>query len=201
MTPLGRSRRSFIKLSVALAGTTPLIAGLLQAQSNEASGTLTAYVGTFSSPLGLKTDRVERMVRAGGVPVQVVENAFLPLLKIANLGIVASGTATLQVGMAGIPFLVVYRVTYITYRIVKWFLYVKDISIVNILANREIAPELLQHDFTPEAVRDAFLSLVSDPERRAAMKADLQDVAGQLGQPGAYGRAADLLAERLRGLT
>ena len=51
MTLLDRSRRSFLKTSVALAATTPLIAGLLQAQSNEASGPLIAYVGTFSSPL------------------------------------------------------------------------------------------------------------------------------------------------------
>ena len=51
MTPLDRSRRSFLKTSVALAGTTPLIAGSLQAQSGEASGPLIAYVGTFSSPL------------------------------------------------------------------------------------------------------------------------------------------------------
>jgi len=51
MTRLDRSRRSFLKASAALAGTTPLIAGLLHAQSNEASGPLIAYVGTFSSPL------------------------------------------------------------------------------------------------------------------------------------------------------
>jgi 6-phosphogluconolactonase len=51
MTRLNRSRRSFLKTSVALAGTTPLIAGLLHAQSNEAGGPLMAYVGTFSSPL------------------------------------------------------------------------------------------------------------------------------------------------------
>ncbi len=51
MTLLGRSRRSFLRTSVALAGTTPFIAGLLQAQLDEASGPLIAYVGTFSSPL------------------------------------------------------------------------------------------------------------------------------------------------------
>ncbi|MDP6719787.1 MAG: lactonase family protein [Pirellulaceae bacterium] len=51
MTPLDRFRRSFIRTSIALAGTTPLIAGLLQAQSTETSGPLIAYVGTFSSPL------------------------------------------------------------------------------------------------------------------------------------------------------
>jgi 6-phosphogluconolactonase len=51
MTLINRSRRSFLKTSVTLAGTSPLIAGLLQAQSNEAGGPLIAYVGTFSSPL------------------------------------------------------------------------------------------------------------------------------------------------------
>ena len=51
MTPLDRSRRSFLRTSVALAGTTPLIAGSLQARSDEAGGPLIAYVGTFSSPL------------------------------------------------------------------------------------------------------------------------------------------------------
>ena len=51
MTRCNRSRRSFLKASVALAGTTPLIAGSLQARSDEAGGPLMAYVGTFSSPL------------------------------------------------------------------------------------------------------------------------------------------------------
>ena len=51
MTRLDHSRRWFLKTSVALAGTTPLVAGLLHAQSNEANGPLIAYVGTFSSPL------------------------------------------------------------------------------------------------------------------------------------------------------
>src|SRR5947209_19954812 len=51
MTPAERSRRSFLKTSVALAGTTPLVAGSLPARANMASGPLVAYVGTFSSPL------------------------------------------------------------------------------------------------------------------------------------------------------
>ena len=51
MMQLDRSRRSFLKISVALAGTTPFFAGLLQAQSDGVSGPLMAYVGTFSSPL------------------------------------------------------------------------------------------------------------------------------------------------------
>ena len=51
MTRFDHSRRSFLKVSAALAGATPLVAGLLQAEADEASGPLMAYVGTFSSPL------------------------------------------------------------------------------------------------------------------------------------------------------
>src|SRR5271165_6034400 len=51
MAPLDRSRRSFLRTSIALAGTTPLIAGSLQARSRQAAGPLITYVGTFSSPL------------------------------------------------------------------------------------------------------------------------------------------------------
>jgi 6-phosphogluconolactonase (cycloisomerase 2 family) len=61
MTPLDRSRRWFLKTSVALAGTTPLVAGLLPAQAKEAGGPLMAYVGTFSSPLrGVLPTQVDR---------------------------------------------------------------------------------------------------------------------------------------------
>ncbi|MEE8433219.1 MAG: lipid-A-disaccharide synthase [bacterium] len=145
-------------------------------------------------------EEVQMEVEASGLPVLALEDAFLPLLGAADFAVTASGTATLQTALAGIPFLVVYRMSPLTFFLAKRMAYLSHISIVNILADKEVAPELLQHEFTPEAVRDAFLSLVSDPERRAAMKADLQAVAGQLGEPGAYGRAADLLAERLRGL-
>lgn len=145
-------------------------------------------------------EEIQKAVEASGLPALALEDAFLPLLGAADFAVTASGTATLQTALAGIPFLVVYRMSPLTFFLAKRMSYLSHISIVNILAKREIAPELLQRDFTPEAVRDAFLSLVSDPERRSAMKADLQAVAGQLGQPGAYGRAAELLAERLRGL-
>ena len=139
-------------------------------------------------------------MEASGLPAQALEDAFLPLLGAADFAVTASGTATLQTALAGIPFVVIYRMSPLTYFLAKRMAYLTHISIVNILAKKEVAPELLQHDFTPETVRDAFLALTSDPERVAAMKAELQAVAGQRGQPGAYGRAADLLAERLRGL-
>ena len=160
------------------------------------------FRGRYVIPVApsLALEEVQKEVEASGLPAQALEDAFLPLLGAADFAVTASGTATLQTALAGIPFVVIYRMSPLTYFLAKRMAYLTHISIVNILAKKEVAPELLQHDFTPETVRDAFLALTSDPERVAAMKAELQAVAGQLGQPGAYGRAADLLAERLQGL-
>lgn len=143
---------------------------------------------------------VDALVRASGARVTVATDAFLPLLQLADLAVVASGTATLQTAMAGVPFLVVYRVAALTFWIARRFSYLRHISIVNILAGREIVPELLQGDFTPEKVRGALLELAGDQGRQQQMKEALASVTGQLGEPGAYERAADLLAGKLKGL-
>lgn len=157
------------------------------------------YAARFLLPLAgtLHPEQARAMVRESGAPVEVLEHAFLPLLKLAHLGLVASGTATLQVAMAGIPFLVVYRVSPLTFFLARRFAYVQHIAMVNILARREVVPELLQADFTPERVADAFLALAGDPARQARLRADLLATTAQLGEPGAYGRAADYILEHL----
>jgi lipid-A-disaccharide synthase len=161
----------------------------------EQAGFRANYVLPLASTLD--ESRVKALIAQSGLKVQALQNAFLPLLKIAQLAIVASGTATMQVGMAGIPFIVVYRVSYVTYRIAKWFLYVKDIAIVNILAGRRIVPELLQKKFTPEALRDEFLALANDEQRLTEMRRALAEITLNLGEPGAYRRAAEVIAAHL----
>ena len=67
--------------------------------------------------------------------------------------------------MAGVPFLVVYRVAPLTYFLARRFAYQPYLSIVNVLAGREVVPELLQDDFTPERLSERFLALARDPAR------------------------------------
>jgi lipid-A-disaccharide synthase len=132
--------------------------------------------------------------------VEVVPGGFLPLLRIADFGVVASGTATLQMAMAGVPFVTVYKVSPLTYFIARRFAYVKHFAMANILAGREVVPELLQENLTPERVRDALLALANDEPRRRRMRDELLRVTASLGAPGAYERAAGAIAERLRSL-
>jgi len=165
---------------------------------NDAAG----YRARYVIPVAPSLDRaqVEAQARAMGVDVQALEDAFLPLLRVASLAIVASGTATLQTAMAGVPFLVVYRVAPPTYWLAQRFAYQRFLSIVNILAGREVVPELLQADFTPRQVSETFLALARNPQRQADMCEGLAMATAQLGEPGAYERAAERIAERLRTL-
>jgi lipid-A-disaccharide synthase len=173
----------------------PLLAGI---RLIEAAG----YRAHFVLPVAASLDAAEvsATVRASGTGVIVAEQAFLPLLRLAELGLVASGTATLQMGMAGVPFVMVYRVAPLSYALARRFAYVRHLSIVNILAGREVVPELLQGDFTPERLRDRFLALAQDGQARDRMRRELAEVTGTLGRPGAYERAAECIAGRLAAL-
>ncbi len=158
------------------------------------------WQGRWVLPVAPNLDAAEvrRVVAEVGVPVRVEERAFLPLLRLARLGLVASGTATLQVALAGIPFVVVYRVAPLSYWIARRFAYVRHFAIVNILAGREVVPELLQDALTPQRVRDALLALARQPERQAEMRRGLLEATNALGSPGAYERAAARIAETLQ---
>ena len=154
----------------------------------------------FVLPLapGLARAAAEQAVAASGLHVDIAEGAFLPLLKLADLALAASGTATLQLALAGVPGVVVYRVAPLTYWLARKLSYVRHISIVNILAGHELLPELLQNDFTPLRVRDTLLSMANDAARLQEIRTGLAQVARSLGAPGAYGRGAEHMVSFLQ---
>ena len=109
-----------------------------------------------------------------------------------------SGTSTLEAAILGCPQVVVYRVSWTTYRIMKVLLTgVKWIGLVNIVPGKSVAKELIQYGLTPETVADELVSLLSDPARRAAMLADYAKTRRLLGGEGATHRAAGLVADLL----
>lgn len=170
-----------------------ILAGVSQARSQ---GLRARYVLPLAE--GLDQPAAEAMLAESGLAVALLPGAFLPVLQLADLAVVASGTATLQVGMAGIPFIVVYRVSPLTYALARRMAYVRHLSIVNIMAGREIVPELVQEAFTPQRLGNALLALADDPARQARMREELAATTGQLGTPGAYERTAEAMAAYLR---
>jgi lipid-A-disaccharide synthase len=134
----------------------------------------------------------EAKVRAalGPVPVCLVAGQTHAVLSSATAAVVASGTATVEAALLGTPLVVVYRLSALTYHLGQRLVKVPHYAMVNLIAGRRLATEVIQADFTPERVAEEGLSLLADRGRREALREGLAEVRRRLGVPGASARAA-----------
>ena len=127
----------------------------------------------------------------GGPAITMVANATDDVLAAADVGLLASGTVTVQAALRECPMIVVYRLSPLTYRLGRRFVHVNTFAMANLVAGRTVVPELEQDEFTPEAVAREALGLLENPERTATMRRELREVRAKLGEPGASRRAAE----------
>jgi lipid-A-disaccharide synthase len=123
--------------------------------------------------------------------IQIVDGQAREVLRQAEAAAIASGTATLEASLMRCPALLVYRISWLSYPIFRWLL--RDIGYVglaNIIAGRDVMPELLQQALTPEAVARQLQIYLTQPAARAAALADLDDVNARLGGGGSLAAAA-----------
>jgi lipid-A-disaccharide synthase len=113
------------------------------------------------------------------VSVRLVREA-LPALVHSRAGIIASGTATVEAALMGTPFVMVYRVSPVTYLLGRSRVRVPHFAMVNLIAGREIVPELVQQDFTGERVAGEIVKILSDGPARETMIAGLAGVRSAL---------------------
>jgi len=135
------------------------------------------------------------------VNVRVVEGQTYDALAHADASIVSSGTATVEAALLDAPMVVVYRVTPLTAILAKPLVRTEFFSMVNLIAGREVVPELIQKDFTADKVEAQTLRLLRNPAEIAAMRANLAEVRQRLGPPGAVERAADAITALLAGVS
>jgi len=126
-----------------------------------------------------------------GPAITMVANATDDVLAAADVGLLASGTVTVQAALRECPMIVVYRLSPLTYRLGRRFVHVNTFAMANLVAGRTVVPELEQDEFTPEAVAREALGLLENPERAATMRSELREVRAKLGEPGASRRAAE----------
>jgi lipid-A-disaccharide synthase len=119
------------------------------------------------------------------------------LMQRAEAGAVASGTATLEAACFGLPYTLVYNVSWPTYVVGKLVVKIKHLGIVNILAGREVVRELVQGDLSADTLAQTTTELLLDSGRRESLQADLAAVVAALGSGGAYARAAKAVHECL----
>ncbi len=116
-----------------------------------------------------------------------------------HLVVAASGTVTLEAAIAGIPVIIIYKVSPLSYRLGKAMIKVKNIGLVNLIAKREIVPELIQDRASPELIAETVLKLINTPSELDAIRHAFADVRNRLGGPGASARVADIALNMLKG--
>jgi lipid-A-disaccharide synthase len=139
---------------------------------------------------------IHELLEHSGQQVKLVKGQPNEVMAASDLLLVTSGTATLQAALIGTPMVVVYRASPLTYQIAKCLVRIPYISLVNILAGKEIVPELIQNRMTADRIAQEALGILRDAGRRDDMQHAFHRIRTSLGGPGASKRAAEyILAE------
>ena len=135
---------------------------------------------------------LEDSVRQAGLNIRLIEGHNYDVMSVADLAIVTSGTVTLEAAMCGLGCEILYKSSPVSFWIAKRVVKIPNIGLPNIVAGRQIEPELLQDDCTPDKIASTALELL-EPERFAQLQRDLLEVKEKLGEPGAVKRVAELV--------
>ncbi|HEY1214473.1 MAG TPA: lipid-A-disaccharide synthase [Bryobacteraceae bacterium] len=126
--------------------------------------------------------------------IKVIEDETWDAIGHADLALAASGTVTVEAAILGTPMVTFYKVTPLTWWAGRRLVKVPYLSMVNLIAEREIVPELIQHDMTPRKLASAAADLLNDEKRRERMKDDLFALRKALTKEGdPFQRAADVM--------
>jgi lipid-A-disaccharide synthase len=132
------------------------------------------------------------------VPVIVVEGFTYDAMNLSDLLIAASGTATLEGAILGKPMVIIYKVSLLSYWIARALIRVDHIGLVNLVAEKEIAPELIQRDVNPRRIADEAFRILRDPLLSRKMVESMGEVRQKLGEPGAAQRAAHIVLSLMK---
>ena len=152
-------------------------------------GTEFEYVMPVASTLDAGWVREQVALCGGEINIHLCDDARAALLH-SRVGVVASGTATVEAALIGTPFVMVYRLAGLTWTLGRHLVKLPHYGMVNLVAGRRVVPELIQDGFTPETVEREVRRLLPDGEPRREMLAALDEVRQKL-----RGELADRVAD------
>jgi lipid-A-disaccharide synthase len=193
----------------------PLVALLPGSRRNEIDAHLAPLLGAaailaaefrdlqFLMPVAPTLDRaaLEKRVAAtagrGPRPLLVADDRY-DAVAAADAAVVASGTATLETALLGVPMVIVYRMNALTYALARLLTSLPHIGMPNLIAGRRVVEELVQRDCAPAPIAAAVRRLLTDPAVAAEARRGLAEVRGRLGTPGAIPRVAAAAWDMIR---
>jgi lipid-A-disaccharide synthase len=151
---------------------------------------LPSVVGIMPVASSLSMAEIRQKLSARADDLRLVAGDAPQVLACSDFAVVASGTATLEAAIVGTPMVVVYKVTPLTMLLARLLVKIRSSGLVNILAGRVVAPELLQSNATPQKIAAVVLDHLRNPDKMQEQKKSLEEVREKLGLPGAAHRAA-----------
>lgn len=142
----------------------------------------------------IERELLQSILTSSAVPVKVVEGRGYDVMAASDAALATSGTVTLEAALCGLPSVICYAASPLSMWIAKRMVYVKYIGLPNILAGREILPELIQEKMTPDHMAASILHFL-EPEAASAVREEMRQAVAKLGQPGAVDRTAELILE------
>jgi lipid-A-disaccharide synthase len=160
----------------------------------EAAARISAQVRDvqFILPLAetLEPAEVKDLLDATPLTVRLVQRQTYEVMQVADVLLATSGTVTLEAALLGAPMIIVYKAHLLTYLLARVVMRTPWIGLPNIIAGRSIVPELWQYAVTAENMATQVLSVLTQPEHAATMRAELARIRSQLGSPGVPERVA-----------
>jgi lipid-A-disaccharide synthase len=133
--------------------------------------------------------------------IQIKIDETAAIMQHAWAGIIASGSATLEAAFFRLPFVLIYKVAWPTYVAARLVVNVKYLGMPNLLANKEVVPEFIQHRAKPNAIVKALRPLIENANARERMISEFDAMVPQLGDIGASERAARAIIEEIENAT
>ena len=170
-----------------------IAASLMPPQGGGATGQVIPPLEKPQEPTFIGNEKVPLLGRLGGLAI--VEGQTYDLLQNATVALVKSGTSTLETALFGVPEVVCYKGSPISYAIAKRVVNVKYISLVNLIADKMVVKELIQDELNTENLKKELRQVI---ENQLVIKKEYQILRGLLGNAGASERAAQLMYDYLK---
>lgn len=135
---------------------------------------------------------------ASTLDVKIIKGSAARVFKQSQMLVAASGTVTLEAALYGVPMVIIYKVSPLSYWIGKRLIKVKYVGIVNLIVQKELLPELIQENASPQMIAKTVTGLISDREKFREIKAELLRVKDILGGVGASDRVAGIAFNLIR---
>ncbi len=197
-----------LKEILGLNDKKPVISVLPGSRKSEIKNHLPVLMDSLDE-LKNKLDFKAFLIKAPGVPEQLIKNYIedsdiemvdkdrFKIMACSDIALASCGTSNLELLLLGIPFIAFYRLSHLSYLIVKALAKVRHASIVNILAGKEIIPELLQSEFNKNNIVEKTLFLLNSENEREKIREEFKRIKDTLGDEGAISKSAKAIVEFL----